>query len=135
MQTLSLRALLRTLSLSLFVVVGLSVVGCDSGGSNGGSPNWVGNWKDSEGKIALSLSKDEVKEAEVFNGFCRVFESNVTNINGNTITVQKDDGPAEFTIEEASNGELTFSSTEFDGRQTLQSADDNKTVKQILECS
>lgn len=45
MQNRSLRAHFRTLSLSLLVVVGLSVVGCDSGGSNGGGPDWVGTWQ------------------------------------------------------------------------------------------
>jgi len=101
MQTLSLRTLFRTLSLSLLVVVGLSVVGCDSGGSNGGSgggPAWTGNWKlvDEGGapvdrEAVWSMTENEfesVQAPESAGGPCDLERWNVSNIDGNTVNLK-----------------------------------------------
>ena len=93
--------LVRALTLSLLVAVGLSIVGCDSGGSNGGSgdgPAWTGNWKlVEEGGTSVDLDEvwsmtesefESVQAPEEPGGTCDVERWNVSNIDGNTVSLE-----------------------------------------------
>lgn len=97
MQITSIGPLFRTLALSLLVVVGLSVVGCDSSGSNGG-PEWTGNWKLAE-QAGTPVDRDEVwsmtksefesvQASDDGGGVCDVERWNVSNIDGNTVDLE-----------------------------------------------
>jgi hypothetical protein len=117
MQTLSLRTLFRTLTLSLLVVVGLSVVGCDSGGSNGG-PEWTGDWtltssdgtEIPEGRIFISLTKDEVVNISKNGSNVNCETEKITNIDGNEITTEDEETGDEATgTLSVSDGTLTVS--------------------------
>jgi len=132
----SLRTFLRTTLVCSLLTVGLLVVGCDSGGSNGGSgPDWAGNWKQTDDSgnatFAISFSKSEIKEVEAGN--CNVMTDNVTDVsNGNEVTdetgrtaklVVLDSGNME--VRNPSNGSVFT---------TYEPADDGKSIKEITDC-
>jgi hypothetical protein len=118
MQILSLRTLVRTLSLSLLVIVGLSVVGCDSGGANGGGPDWVGNWRviEENGESPsnpriFSITESEIESVSDLGEVCEVERWSVDNIeNGNTLTLTGQTEEAldlTLTLTIGDNGNLT----------------------------
>lgn len=90
-------ALRRGLFLSLLLALPLSLLSCDSGGSNS-SPNWAGTWKLAESNpnfegYHVSLNRNEVRVAFIFGNFgCQSNTLEVTNIDGNVITTDEDGG-------------------------------------------
>jgi len=110
----------------------------DTGGGDGDNskPAWVGNWKNDEGNFVISLSTEKAKEVEKRdNNSCVISSYSVTNIDGNTIDVdEQNGGTATFNIESVSESTIEISSSEFSGTVTYQSADDDKTPEEILGC-
>ena len=147
MQILSLRTLLRTLSLSLVVVVGLSIVGCDSGGSNGSessdSPAWVGNWKrDSEEDLVESEARSYTKEGFVTvqsdtDGECNKYNISIDDVSeGNLISYENTIGAStERRLKVSDDGSTLTVDQPEGGSVTWQSADDSKTLEEIADCS
>jgi hypothetical protein len=136
----SLRTFLRTTLVCSLLTVGLLVVGCDSGGSNGGSgPDWAGNWKETDNNgnatFAISFSKSKVKSIDRTN--CNVETSNVTNVSsGNEVTVES--GPTTRTqkLVVLDNGNMEVRNPS-DGNVfvTYQPADNDKSVEEITGCT
>jgi hypothetical protein len=127
----------------LLVTVGLVVVGCDSGGSNGGGagPAWAGKWKadndnvDPDIDIALSLSREEIIEAEDI--VCNPDTTEVLNVSGNVLTTVRQPlmDTVKTTLEVQANGD-TLKATRKVGTTsttiTYESADDNKSLFELL---
>lgn len=115
MDTAVIQRFLRTLVLCSFVSVGLLVVGCDSGGSNG-DYEWTGKWE------VISASDINLEQAEFFYDItseevtivyrsdsfgCETETEEITNIDGNTITTDTGDGEEnQATVEVQDDGNL-----------------------------
>lgn len=106
----------RTLVLCSLVGVGLLVAGCDSSGSNGGNNPWTGQWKLIEASNVdlsgtdffydiTSESITVVLENDVIG--CQSSTLEITEIDGNVITVEEDDGETDSgSLEVQDNGNL-----------------------------
>lgn len=146
MKFFSLQALVRTLSLSLALVVGLSVLGCDSNELNKRPDRWVGNWKQTDGEnnfegnaiFALSLSRDEVKTTERAGCTTRTME--VTNVeveeegssgSPNLANITLGNGDV-YELRVRPNGESLVVNFSDDRREVYASADDSKTTEEIV---
>jgi hypothetical protein len=98
------RTLLRRgLYVSLLVAICFSLTACDSGGSSGGDPKWVGNWEvtNADELTYWLLTKEEL-EIRSFAG------NNEDNCVGSLTVDIVDSGSSEFTTELPDGGEGTF---------------------------
>lgn len=135
-QISSLRTILRTALVCSLVTVGLLVVGCDSGGSNGGSgPDWTGNWKQTDNSenatFAISFSESEIKEVEASD--CNVTTTNITDVsNGNEVTTE---GGRTQKLVVLDNGNMEVRNTDGSVFTTYEPANDDKSIKKIVGCS
>lgn len=109
-------SLFRGILFSVLVSVGLLVVGCDSGGSNGDDgPDWTGSWEvQGTGPDYYSITTEEVEiiEERSVGIVCEVEE--ITNIDGNevttnsgTVTAEVSDGGSTLTLEGIEGGPIT----------------------------
>ena len=116
MRTFFSYSLFRGLLFSVFVSVGLLVVGCDSGGSNGNDgPAWTGNWEVQDaGPDFYSITTEEVQiiEERSVGTVCETEE--ITNIDGNeittntgTVTAEVSDGGDTLTLDGIDGGTVT----------------------------
>lgn len=134
----------RGLAFSLLLVLAVSFSACGIFGSDGGGPDWTGNWKAASTQVgfAVSLSKDQITTLNDFDCEPRTLE--VTDIQTN------EDGPDEISVREGTlRNEILVQVTERDGETVLEytdassgstsvyvNADDDKTLAEIVtDCS
>jgi len=134
--TSSLDTILRTALVCSLVTVGLLVVGCDSGGSNGGSnPDWVGNWKENDNSSdvtrAISFSKNEVRVVNARD--CNVMTFNVEDVSNGNRVMAGDWGTAKLVV--LDNGDMEARNPS-NGRvlATYEPADNDKSIEEIAGC-
>ena len=106
----------RAFVLCSLVGIGLLVAGCDSSGSGGGNNPWTGQWELIEASN-VDLSQSDFSYDITSESITVVFENDVigcrsstleiTEIDGNVITVEEEDGETDSgRLEVQDNGNL-----------------------------
>jgi hypothetical protein len=137
------------LLLSLFLVLILSLVSCDSGGSSS-SPDWTGSWEitetadgdsPSEDTAFLDLDTNQFNTIAKGSSGCTITSSDVLEQDGNVVKLNlpKQNGSERFKLD-VSSGTLTMTVIESDA-STLSSGDEITAVsvdrdpREIAGCS
>ena len=110
-----------TLSLLLIASLGaLTIVGCDSSGSNDSSPAWVGGWEVTSFNGSptpednfLDLSTEKFTAIEPAPDGCDILTFDIIARDGNTVTIDIPEG-SEKDMLDVSDGTLTVTVLETD---------------------
>lgn len=131
-------ALRRRVTVALLIALAFPLVSCDSGGSGGGEPIWIGDWKvtsvdGGEGEVGnywtLSREELEVRDVSTRNGetTCGIIRLAVSNVSGNEVEFVEPNLTLRF---EGSGDQITATTIEksidpedVGGTVTLQSVD------------
>jgi hypothetical protein len=115
------KALRRGLFFSLLLALTIPLVSCDSGGSNGSSPSWSGEWEVTSlnGTVApaddafVDLSTESFVLIDPTSTGCDITTNDVLSRDGNTLTLDIEEGTEEITLD-VSDGTLTGTVLETD---------------------